>query len=72
MNFGLKNKVAVVGGASSGIGFGCASILAGEGTNLVMVSLDSEKLDAAANKIRFDTGIKVLDHDNHINQCGNL
>ncbi|MFA6615927.1 MAG: 3-oxoacyl-ACP reductase, partial [Hydrogenophaga sp.] len=38
MDLGIKGKWALVGGASKGLGFGCASALAAEGANVVMVA----------------------------------
>ena len=38
MDLMLKGKVAIVGGASKGLGRACAEALAGEGANIVMCS----------------------------------
>ena len=38
MDLGIKGKWALVGGASKGLGWGCASALAQAGVHLVMVS----------------------------------
>ena len=38
MDLGLKGKWALVGGASKGLGFGCANSLAREGVNVVIVA----------------------------------
>ena len=48
MDLGLKGKWALVGGASKGLGFGCAQALAREGVNVVMVARGAEALAAAA------------------------
>jgi 3-oxoacyl-[acyl-carrier protein] reductase len=48
MDLGLKGKWALVGGASKGLGFGCAQSLAREGVNVVIVARGAEALEAAA------------------------
>jgi 3-oxoacyl-[acyl-carrier protein] reductase len=57
---GLGGKVAVVGGASQGIGYAIARMLAGEGANVAMVARRSEMLDEAAARIRGETGVQAL------------
>jgi 3-oxoacyl-[acyl-carrier protein] reductase len=52
MDFGLKGKWALVGGASKGLGFGCAEALAKEGCNLVIVARRAEVLQEAAQALR--------------------
>ncbi len=52
MDLGLKDKWALVGGASKGLGFGCAQALAREGVNVVMVARGAEALEAAATELR--------------------
>jgi 3-oxoacyl-[acyl-carrier protein] reductase len=52
MDLGLADKVAIVGGASDGIGFAIASLLAREGVHLAMVARRKDKLEAAAQRIR--------------------
>lgn len=52
MDLGIAGRWALVGGASKGLGFGCAEALAREGVNIVMVSRTKESLDAAAAKLR--------------------
>jgi NAD(P)-dependent dehydrogenase (short-subunit alcohol dehydrogenase family) len=60
MNLGLKNRVAVVTGASKGIGKAIAHGLAGEGVNLVLIARGQAALDAAAAEVRQATGVRVL------------
>ena len=52
MDLGIKGKWALVGGASKGLGFGCAQSLAREGANVVIVARGAEALEAAAVKLR--------------------
>ena len=51
MDLGLEGKVALVTGASQGIGFGIAKELAGEGARVAISSRSREKIDAAAEQI---------------------
>ena len=48
----LDNRVAIITGASSGIGKGIAQAFADEGAQVVMVARNRDKLEAAANEIR--------------------
>ena len=52
MDLELKNKVAIVGGASKGLGRACAEVLAEEGVKLVMCSRTQADLEQAAQEIR--------------------
>ena len=52
MDLDLKNRVAVVLAASSGIGRGIATVLAQEGCNLAICARDPRRLEMAANEIR--------------------
>ncbi len=52
MDMGIAGRWALVGGASKGLGYGCAAALALEGVNLVMVSRGREALEASAMKLR--------------------
>lgn len=69
MDLMLKGKVAIVGGASKGLGRACAEALAGEGANIVMCSRSRPDLEKAADEIRNTTGVQVLpfagDLDHH-------
>jgi 3-oxoacyl-[acyl-carrier protein] reductase len=52
MDLGLKGKWALVGGASKGLGLGCAQSLAREGANVVIVARGADALEAAAVELR--------------------
>jgi 3-oxoacyl-[acyl-carrier protein] reductase len=60
MDLELKNKVAIVGGASKGLGRACAEVLAGEGVRLVMCSRSQSELEKAAQEIRDRSGVEVF------------
>ncbi|HSE81067.1 MAG TPA: SDR family oxidoreductase [Gaiellaceae bacterium] len=51
MNLGLDGKVALVCGASRGLGRAIADELAAEGASLAVCSRDAARLDAAANAL---------------------
>lgn len=58
MELGLKGKIALVTGASSGLGAAAAMALAAEGAELYINSRTEEKLEATALKILEKTGIR--------------
>jgi 3-oxoacyl-[acyl-carrier protein] reductase len=60
MDLGLKDKVAVIGGASKGLGRACADVLAEEGMKIVMCSRTHADLERAAQDIRKKTAAEVL------------
>lgn len=51
MDLSLTGKVAIVGGASRGIGFAIARVLAAEGARVAMVARRREPLDAAVASV---------------------
>jgi 3-oxoacyl-[acyl-carrier protein] reductase len=59
MDLGLSGKVALVTGASQGIGFGIAKELAAEGARVAVSSRTQEKIEAAAGEI----GARAYVHD---------
>ena len=59
MDLGIRGKSAIVCGASKGLGKGCAAALARDGVNLVINSRGREALEASAEEIRRNCGVKV-------------
>jgi 3-oxoacyl-[acyl-carrier protein] reductase len=51
MDLGIAGKLALVTGASSGLGFAVASALASEGANVAICSRDAGRINAAAERI---------------------
>jgi len=60
MDFGIRDKVAIVAAASSGLGKATALELAAEGARVVINARNQEQLQNAANEIRSTTGSDVL------------
>jgi len=56
MNLELKDKVAIVGGGSQGIGLGIATALAAEGAKVVISARREADLVAAVERIKAETG----------------
>jgi NAD(P)-dependent dehydrogenase (short-subunit alcohol dehydrogenase family) len=54
----FNNKTAVITGGASGLGKGTAKVFAEHGANIVLVDIDSTKLDLVGNEIR-QMGVKV-------------
>jgi 3-oxoacyl-[acyl-carrier protein] reductase len=60
MDFGLNGRVALIAAASSGIGFAAARELAREGARVFLCSRDEGRAQAAAERIRNETGAEVV------------
>jgi 3-oxoacyl-[acyl-carrier protein] reductase len=60
MDLGIAGKIALVGGASKGLGYACAEHLAREGAHVVIVARDATALNVAADKIRAVTTAQVV------------
>ena len=59
MDLGLKGKIALLTGASSGLGFATAQTLAAEGVRLAINSRNAEKLEKARAELA-ETGAEVF------------
>jgi 3-oxoacyl-[acyl-carrier protein] reductase len=60
MDLHLKDKVALVAGASKGLGYAVAHALASEGAAVSISSRDEAAIKAAASRIERETGARVL------------
>ena len=60
MDLELNGKVAIVGGASKGLGRACADVLAAEGAKLVICSRTKADIEQAAKEITAKTRAEVL------------
>ncbi|MBI5652575.1 MAG: SDR family oxidoreductase [Chloroflexi bacterium] len=60
MNLGLQNKIALVAGASKGLGKAVALGLAREGASVAIVARDHARVESAAQDIRDATGAQAL------------
>jgi 3-oxoacyl-[acyl-carrier protein] reductase len=60
MDLGLANKVAMVGGASKGLGFAVARALAAEGAHVSIASRDEDGIERAAAAINAAGGGQAL------------
>src|SRR5262245_40467604 len=60
MDLGVRDCVAVITGASKGIGFATARVLGNEGCRLVISARDQSNLERAADKLRGEYGTDVL------------
>ncbi len=60
MNLNLTKRVAAVAASSAGLGYASALTLAQEGCRIAMCARRPEKLEAAAQSIRDETGVDVL------------
>ena len=60
LSLGLENKVAVITGASDGLGRAAAERLATEGVKLAICARRKEHLENTARSITEKTGVEVL------------
>ncbi len=60
MDLGLKNKIALVTGASRGLGYATALALAQEGCRVAINGRDEAKIKAAAERIQKETGTQAI------------
>ena len=59
MDFGLRGRLAVVGGATSGLGRASADALAADGCDLLIWSRSAERLATTAAELRDAHGVRV-------------
>jgi 3-oxoacyl-[acyl-carrier protein] reductase len=59
MDLGIRTKIALVTGASRGLGYGCALQLASEGCRVAICSRNSGQAEHAAGEIGRQTGAEV-------------
>ncbi|HUT52046.1 MAG TPA: glucose 1-dehydrogenase [bacterium] len=71
VNFSLKDKVAIVTGASRGIGESIARTFAAQGAKVVLSSRKQEALDAVADSIK-KAGGEALPVACHTGECGQI
>ncbi len=57
MDLGIRDRSALVCGASAGLGYACALALAQEGASLVLVSRRHDAITTAAEQIKASTGV---------------
>ena len=60
MDLLLKDKVALITGASRGLGAASAAALAAEGTNVVLSAREGEALDGQVKRLTEDHGIRAV------------
>ncbi|MFN2376328.1 MAG: SDR family NAD(P)-dependent oxidoreductase, partial [Candidatus Binatia bacterium] len=58
--FGLRGKVAVVTGASSGLGIEFADTLACAGADVALLARRGDRLEEVAGQLRSRYGVRVL------------
>jgi 3-oxoacyl-[acyl-carrier protein] reductase len=61
MDLGIEGRVALVMGASKGIGLGIATALAREGAQVAMASRSRDRLEAAADGLEGEAAVFVAD-----------
>tara|TARA_B100000676_G_C17974791_1_gene785479 strand:- start:145 stop:924 length:780 start_codon:yes stop_codon:yes gene_type:complete len=60
MDLGIKDRVALITGASSGIGYACAETLSEEGVRVAICGRNAERINRSAINIRDKTGGEVV------------
>jgi len=70
MDLRLKDKIALVTGASRGLGYATALALAKEGCKVALNSRNGESAKAAAEKITSETGMQVIGLAGDVSEVG--
>ena len=60
MDLNLNNKIALICGASKGLGYATATEFSKEGATVLICSSDEQRINQAADEIRIETGNKVF------------
>ena len=60
MDLNLKDKIALICGASRGLGYAVAKELSKEGATTIICSSNEQRINQASQQIQQDTGAKVL------------
>lgn len=60
MDLGLKDRVFIVTGASSGLGEACAAALLAEGANVLIASRDQSRIDIAVSRLAVGASGEVI------------
>jgi 3-oxoacyl-[acyl-carrier protein] reductase len=72
MDLELKDKVAIIGGASKGLGKACAEVLAQEGVKVAICSRTKADLEQAAQEIRDASDAEVLPFAGDLDQYSTI
>jgi 3-oxoacyl-[acyl-carrier protein] reductase len=72
MDLGITGKTALVTAASRGIGYACAETLAQEGAHVVICARGTAALTQAAERIRDNTGGRVLAHPADVTKADDI
>ena len=70
MDLGLKSRVALITGASRGIGLATAKSLAAEGCDLHVVARTKIEIEEAAHRVATEYGVKVTPHAHDLSNPG--
>ncbi len=72
MDLQLKNKVAIVCGASRGMGYAIARLLAAEGADLALIARDPKKLESVCTQLSKEFKIKADGFPFDLSQVGKI
>ncbi len=69
MDFGIGNRPALVSGSSAGLGYATAGALLREGARVAIVSRNAQRIEAAAARLREETGGDVTPLTGDVSQA---